>query len=118
MTKTLKAVNWNDPSCKFYDEIYKKQTQQFWLPEEIPVSDDDFTKMMLQNIEETDTYTKRDGEGFLTWGIKALDEATNGIPTEGITLVSAGPNVGKSALLLTLAWNVAKLNQTIDTNTE
>jgi len=36
----FKAVNWNDPSCAFYNEIYKKQTQQFWLSEEIPVSED------------------------------------------------------------------------------
>lgn len=34
------AVNWNDPSCVFYNEIYKKQTQQFWLPEEVPVTED------------------------------------------------------------------------------
>lgn len=36
----LKAINWNDPSSQFYDMLYRKQTQQFWLPEEIPVSDD------------------------------------------------------------------------------
>lgn len=36
----LRAVNWNDASCKFYDDIYRKQTQQFWLPEEIPVTSD------------------------------------------------------------------------------
>ena len=49
MAKTLKAVNWNDPSCKFYDDIYKKQTQQFWLPEEIPVTDD---KECWSNLDE------------------------------------------------------------------
>lgn len=93
----------------------KKDEDPIMIAEpEIPISDDDFTNMMLQNIEDTDAYTKRDGEGFLTWGIKALDEATSGVPTEGITLVSAGPNVGKSALLLTLAWNVARLNQNTD----
>lgn len=37
---THKAINWNAPSTQFYDDIYRKQTQQFWLPEEIPVSDD------------------------------------------------------------------------------
>ena len=36
----LKAVNWNNPDHKFYDDLYKKQTEQFWLPEEIPVSED------------------------------------------------------------------------------
>lgn len=35
-----KAINWNTPPNKFYDDIYIKQTEQFWLPEEIPVSND------------------------------------------------------------------------------
>lgn len=35
-----KAINWNEPNHQFYDEIYVKQVEQFWLPEEIPVSDD------------------------------------------------------------------------------
>ena len=113
--KSFTSFLTNNLNIKVENNKEENELNNINLEPEIPVSDDDFTKMMLQNIEETDTYTKRDGEGFLTWGIKALDEATNGIPTEGITLVSAGPNVGKSALLLTLAWNVARLNQTIDT---
>lgn len=39
-TELLKAVNWNSPDHKFYDDLYKKQTEQFWLAEEIPVSED------------------------------------------------------------------------------
>lgn len=35
-----KAINWNAPGHKFYDDIYLKQVEQFWLPEEINVSDD------------------------------------------------------------------------------
>lgn len=35
-----KAINWNEPNHQFYDDIYVKQVEQFWLPEEIPVSDD------------------------------------------------------------------------------
>lgn len=73
MTKTLKAVNWNDPSCKFYDDIYKKQTQQFWLPEEIPVSDD---KESWSNL---DTKTKEAYERILA-GLTLLDtNQTTGI---------------------------------------
>lgn len=52
------GVNWNDPNCQFYDSIYKKQTQQFWLPEEIPVTEDkdcwleldDKTKLAYERI--------------------------------------------------------------------
>ena len=40
MAKIRKAVNWNKPDHQFYDDLYVKQTQQFWLPEEIPVSED------------------------------------------------------------------------------
>lgn len=36
----LKAINWNDPSCKFYNDIYTKQIEQMWVAEEIPVSED------------------------------------------------------------------------------
>ena len=73
MTKTLKAVNWNDPSCKFYDDIYKKQTQQFWLPEEIPVSDD---KECWSNLDEK---TKETYERILA-GLTLLDtNQTTGI---------------------------------------
>ena len=34
------AINWNNPKYKFYDDLYIKQAEQFWLPEEIPVPDD------------------------------------------------------------------------------
>ena len=46
--ETLKAINWNNPTKKFYDDLYKKQTEQFWLPEEIPVSDD---KSMWESLD-------------------------------------------------------------------
>lgn len=36
----LKAINWNNPDHKFYDDLYRKQTEQFWLAEEVPVSED------------------------------------------------------------------------------
>ena len=38
--KTYQAINWNAPTNKFYDTIYRKQAELFWLAEEIPVSDD------------------------------------------------------------------------------
>ena len=37
---THQAINWNSPDHQFYDTLYLKQVEQFWLPEEIPVSDD------------------------------------------------------------------------------
>lgn len=43
MKKQYQAVNWNAPDHQFYDELYLKQTEQFWLPEEIPVSEDKST---------------------------------------------------------------------------
>lgn len=47
MKRTYSAINWNAPEHKFYDDLYLKQTQQFWLPEEIPVSDDKLVWMDL-----------------------------------------------------------------------
>lgn len=44
-----KAINWNAPDYQFYDDIYRKQTEQFWLPEEIPVPDD---KPVWNNLDE------------------------------------------------------------------
>lgn len=35
-----KAVNWNSPEYKFYDDLWNKQAEQYWLPTEIPVPDD------------------------------------------------------------------------------
>ncbi|MDE5978274.1 MAG: class 1b ribonucleoside-diphosphate reductase subunit beta [Turicibacter sp.] len=40
MKERYRAVNWNAPDHQFYDDLYLKQTEQFWLPEEIPVSED------------------------------------------------------------------------------
>ena len=38
--KVREAINWNNPKYKFYDDLYRKQAEQFWLPEEIAVPDD------------------------------------------------------------------------------
>ena len=73
MVKPLQAVNWNDPNCKFYDNIYNKQAQQFWLPTEIPVSDD---KECWSNL---DAKTKEAYERILA-GLTLLDtNQTSGI---------------------------------------
>lgn len=77
----FQAVNWNDTSCKFYDDIYKKQTQQFWLPEEIPVTDD------KQCWVELDDKTKVAYERILA-GLTLLD--TN--QTTGINKVAEKSN--------------------------
>lgn len=36
----LKATNWNSPTHEFYNELFLKILQQFWVPDEIPVSKD------------------------------------------------------------------------------
>ena len=77
MNKILKAVNWNNPTNKFYDDLYRKQTEQFWLPEEIPVSDD---KSVWDNI---DTKTKETYERILA-GLTLLDtNQTTGVAKIG-----------------------------------
>ena len=49
LKKVYQAVNWNAPGHQFYDELYLKQTEQFWLPEEIPVSED---KSIWQTLDD------------------------------------------------------------------
>lgn len=67
MTKTThQAINWNTPDHQFYDTLYLKQVEQFWLPEEIPVSDD-------KSIwDQLDTPTKETYERILA-GLTLLD---------------------------------------------
>ena len=74
MTKrTYQAINWNAPSHQFYDIIYRKQAELFWLPEEIPVSDD---KSVWMELDET---TKTAYQRILA-GLTLLDtEQTAGI---------------------------------------
>lgn len=73
----LKAINWNSPDHRFYDELYKKQTEQFWLAEEIPVSED---KSIWDNLDEK---TKEVYERILA-GLTLLDtNQTTGVAKIG-----------------------------------
>ena len=72
-----KAINWNEPNHQFYEDIYTKQVEQFWLPEEIPVSDD---KSVWENL---DNNIKEAYERILA-GLTLLDtEQTVGIAKVG-----------------------------------
>ena len=71
--KTYQAINWNAPTNKFYDTIYRKQAELFWLAEEIPVSDDKSTWATMD--EKTKTAYKR-----ILAGLTLLDtEQTAGV---------------------------------------
>ena len=73
MKKQYQAVNWNAPDHQFYDELYLKQTEQFWLQEEIPVSEDKST------WETLDPKVKQAYERILA-GLTLLDtEQSTGI---------------------------------------
>ena len=75
--KTFEAINWNSPTNKFYDELFMKQAEQFWLAEEIPVSDD---KSVWEELEPKykDTYKN------ILAGLTLLDtEQTTGINKVG-----------------------------------
>lgn len=77
MTRTHHAINWNAPTHQFYEDLYLKQVQQFWLPEEIPVSEDKSVWDLL------DPDTKEAYEKILA-GLTLLDtEQSNGIQKVG-----------------------------------
>lgn len=68
-----KAINWNTPDHQFYDDIYNKQTEQYWLPSELPIPDDIPT---WRNLDENtkDAYKK------ILAGLTLLDtEQTTGV---------------------------------------
>lgn len=48
-----KAINWNNIDNTFYEALFTKQSEQYWLPQEIPVSDDKLCFELLdKNIRE------------------------------------------------------------------
>ncbi len=72
-----RAINWNAPTHKFYDDVFLKQVEQFWLPEEIPVSEDKL------GWDALDAQTKEAYERILV-GLTLLDtEQSNGIQKIG-----------------------------------
>lgn len=91
MSKTYSAINWNAPTNKIYDTIYRKQAELFWLAEEVPVSDD---KSVWETLDEaTKTAYKRILAGLTlldteqTAGIvKVADKADNLFITSVLTL--------------------------------
>lgn len=76
-TKTFEAINWNAPTNKFYDELFMKQAEQFWLAEEIPVSED---KTVWEELEPKYKNTYKN----ILAGLTLLDtEQTSGINKVG-----------------------------------
>lgn len=92
--KTYQAINWNAPSNQFFDTIYRKQAELFWLPEEIPVSDDKSVWATLD--EETKTAYKRILAGLTlldteqTAGIVKVADKTNDLFITSILTLFAG----------------------------
>lgn len=49
-----KAINWNNIDNTFYEVLFTKQSEQYWLPQEIPVSDDKLCFELLESdVKET-----------------------------------------------------------------
>lgn len=92
--KTYQAVNWNKPDNQFYDDLYLKQTEQFWLPEEIPVSEDKSTWVDLDpSIKESYEkilagLTLLDTEQ--STGIQRIAQETDNLFIKGIIALFAG----------------------------
>lgn len=53
--KKFEAINWNRQSSDLADVLWKQQTKQYWLPEEISVSKDILT---WKSFEHKETYKK------------------------------------------------------------
>ncbi len=94
MSKIYHAVNWNAPDHQFYDDLYLKQTEQFWLPEEIPVSED---KSVWEKLDQSikESYEKiLAGLTLLdteqSTGIQRIGSETDNLFIKGIIALFAG----------------------------
>ena len=75
-----------------------------------PCSYDDITNEMLASINNMNKYCLSKGTlGGLSWGLKSLDAAFDGLQP-GLILVGGAPNTGKSALCLQMGWQIAFAN--------
>ncbi len=76
-----KAVNWNDKENEKYKIFWDQNVRQFWVDEEIPVSDDksDWVNGEL-NDDEKDTYEK------VLAGLTLLDTEQGGVGMPNIVL--------------------------------
>jgi replicative DNA helicase len=73
-----------------------------------------FQTIMMDTIDEMDSYSWRRGEmGGLDWGWDQLNKALEGLNT-GVHLFAGQSNVGKSAIMMQLAQQVARANRVID----
>ena len=94
MKKIYQAVNWNAPDYQFYDDLYLKQTEQCWLPEEIPVSED---KSIWDTLDENIKLTYERILGGLTLldteqstGIQKIAEKSDNLFIKSILALFAG----------------------------
>lgn len=70
-----------------------------------------YRERMLRTIEEVEEYSWNRGElGGLDWGYETFNSAFEGLNT-GVHLIAGQSNIGKSSLMLQLAWQVAISNK-------
>jgi len=72
-----------------------------------------FEEEMLRIIEEVDEYSWNRGEmGGLDWGFETLNKAFEGL-NAGVHLVAGPSNVGKSGIMMQMAWQIASKNKVV-----
>ena len=76
-----------------------------------PAHEPFFKTKMLKTIDEVDEYSWNRGEiGGLDWGFESFNKAFEGLNT-GVHLVAGQSNVGKSGIMMQMAWQIAQANQ-------
>ena len=94
MTNKHSAVNWNEEQDPYTQMFWKQNIMQFWIDEEIPVSQDKNVWMELAK-DEQETYKK------VLAGLTLLDTKQGG---EGMPLISLHiENLQQKALLTFMA---------------
>lgn len=72
----------------------------------------DFRTDVLAAVDRIENYSNS-GINELHWGIGTLDQATIGMRPGTLNIVAARPSVGKTALMLALAYNIASTGQPV-----
>lgn len=84
----------------------------FRLREEIKTSDfDNIKELMADTMTHIEDIYKQKGMTGISTGFKAIDDITDGLQKKNLIYLAARPSMGKTALAMNIATNIAKKEQ-------
>lgn len=81
------------------------------IKEDMKQEEHPLIKEMFQNVKNVQQYCEERGEmGGMDWGFDSMNKAFEGL-NAGVHLIAGQSNIGKSAICMQLAWQIAQANQ-------